>query len=393
MKAASYPYAVHDWMKAIRTPTPYRVGNAKFHLKPRNLAYGAMFSTAVFILIYFFISKTQSLKNICYNEHDRVYGGSQYDFTYPLSHPLRTPVGYQYTVAVVSDLDTDSRSKLKPNTWISYLNYGNFTISDDQSHVEVIFNDNPVVLSSTLSQEGRGMELSELIVFNGKLYSVDDRTGVVYEILDNKAIPWVLLTDGNGRDIKGFKCEWATVKDERLFVGGIGKEWTSINGEVINQNPQWVKSIGPVGDVTHLDWHKEYNAMRDKTGTNLPGYMIHESGMWSKIHQRWFFLPRRFSMQRYDEKADERRASNVMIICDDDFQNIEVRYIGKKNPVRGFSSFKFVPGTNDNVIVALKSEEDDGKIATYILVFTIEGKILLNETKIGDKKYEGIEFV
>ena len=26
---------------------------------------------------------------------------------------------------------------------------------------------------------------------------------------------------------KGMKCEWMTVKDEHLYVGGLGKEWTT----------------------------------------------------------------------------------------------------------------------------------------------------------------------
>lgn len=34
----------------------------------------------------------------------------------------------------------------------------------------------------SLSQGGRGMELSELVVFDGKLLSFDDRTGVIYQI-------------------------------------------------------------------------------------------------------------------------------------------------------------------------------------------------------------------
>lgn len=50
------------------------------------------------------------------------------------------------------------------------------------------------------------MELSELVVFNGKLYTFDDRTGLVYQIIDNqKIIPWVLLTDGDGLSMKGEK--------------------------------------------------------------------------------------------------------------------------------------------------------------------------------------------
>ena len=49
------------------------------------------------------------------------------------------------------------------------------------------------------------MELSELVIFNGKLYSVDDRTGVVYQIENGKVVPWVILSDGNGGETKGFK--------------------------------------------------------------------------------------------------------------------------------------------------------------------------------------------
>ena len=47
------------------------------------------------------------------------------------------------------------------------------------------------------------MELSELVAFNGHLYSVDDRTGVVYRIEGNQAVPWVILTDGDGSVSKG----------------------------------------------------------------------------------------------------------------------------------------------------------------------------------------------
>lgn len=47
------------------------------------------------------------------------------------------------------------------------------------------------------------MELSELVVFNGQLYSVDDRTGVVYRIEGSRAVPWVILPDGDGSVSKG----------------------------------------------------------------------------------------------------------------------------------------------------------------------------------------------
>lgn len=82
-----------------------------------------------------------------------------------------------------------------------------------------------------------------------------------------------------------------------------------------------------------------------------------------------------------------------MFTANEDFRTIDVKTIGQLNPTHGFSSFKFVPGTNHNVIVALKSEEDGDNKATYIMVFNIDGTILYPEMKIGDKKFEGIEFV
>jgi len=75
--------------------------------------------------------------------------------------------------------------------------------------------------------------------------------------------------------LSGFKCEWATVKDGRLYIGGLGKEWTTGTGEVVNTNPQWVKSIGVMGDIQHHDWKENYNALRAKTDMNLPGNISH----------------------------------------------------------------------------------------------------------------------
>ena len=123
------------------------------------------------------------------------------------------------------------------------------------------------------------------------------------------------------------------------------------------------------------------------------GYLIHESVVWSNVLKKFVFLPRRVSSDTYDETADEQRASNTLIMADDTFTDIKVEHVGPLSKTRGFSSFKFVPGTNDNVIVALKSEEDNGKIATYLIAFTMLGDVLIPETLIGDIKYEGIEFV
>lgn len=115
--------------------------------------------------------------------------------------------------------------------------------------------------------------------------------------------------------------------------------------------------------------------------------------MWSDIHRQWFFLPRRASKETYAEVEDEHRATNIVFQANDDFSQISMTHIGPLHVTRGFSSFKFVPMTNDEVIVALKSEEVNGRAASYIMVFRINGDILLDETHVGDFKYEGVEFI
>lgn len=210
------------------------------------------------------------------------------------------------------------------------------------------------------------------------------------------------------------------MKDEHLYVGGLGKEWTTTEGEFVNNNPEWVKVVGFRGDVQHKNWVPKYKSLKSAAGIEQPGkdadlislksvhlrallitvfprissgYLIHESAAWSDTLQRWFFLPRRASSERYEETADERRGTNLVLSCSPDFNDIKVSRVGVLNPTHGFSSFKFVPNTDDQIILALKSEEDAGKIATYIMAFTLDGRILLPETKIGDVKYEGLEFI
>ena len=155
------------------------------------------------------------------------------------------------------------------------------------------------------------------------------------------------------------------------------------------------------GRVEHVDWHQNYLRLREAAGIEFPGYMIHESAAWSQVsvlsvtftfgtvtskvlnqfsqvHQQWFFLPRRASKSKYNDVEDERHGTNMLLVADKDFGKVEVRTVGDLDkPSHGFSSFKFVPGTEDKVIVALKTEELEGNIATYIMVFkTRDGTII-----------------
>lgn len=408
-----FRWTMNDWMKTVRSPIRYRVNNTvnlKFNSK--IILMSITFSCFVFLIYALtkspFHNITQSNNHyhnlkISYKVFDD--GKSKlYNSTYPL-----TPYGINkqentktYEIMAVADLDTKSKLAENSNTkYVSYLLKGTLTLSTDhdtskQAFIE--FNPTPIELSTQYAYGDRGMELSELIVFNGKLYSCDDRTGIIYEIDAKKhlAIPWVVLVDGDGQSTtKGFKCEWMTVKDEKLFVGGMGKEWTTAKGVLVNHNPQWVKVVGHLGDVSHIDWRDNYESIRKVGGFTYPGYMIFESCVWNEKEKKWYFLPRRASQERYDEELDEKRATNLLVIADEDFQNVKYKQIGEVVPVRGYSSFKFVPHTNKRLIIALKSEEDEGNTKTYITLFDrLDGNIIIKDQIISSSlKYEGIEFI
>ena len=271
---------------------------------------------------------------------------------------------------------------------------GYLDLDSDNRHVSIVWDGEETRLVGNVASGGRGMELSELTVFNGRLLSLDDRTGIVYNIVGDKVIPWVILADGDGgSSSKGFKGEWSTVVGDKMIVGGLGKEWTTQTGEIVNHDPMWIKEISCDGGVSHHNWRHRYLAVRESVGITWPGYMIHEAVCWSQIRRRWFFLPRRMSPDKYDDVTDEKMGTNTMIIADEDFADIKTVTVGKKIPTHGFSSCKFVPNTQDNLIIALKSEEIEGKVATYVMVFSIDGEVIMDEVKIGDRKFEGIEFL
>jgi len=72
----------------------------------------------------------------------------------------------------------------------------------------------------------------------------------------------------------------------------------------------------------------------------------------------------------YDEKVDRMKGSNIMLVASEDFKKVELLTVGKITPIRGFSSFKFIP-ERDWEIVALKTVEDDSGFASYITVFLL----------------------
>lgn len=385
-----------------------------------------------------------------------------------------------YEFAIVADLDKQSALKdAKKPTWRSV--FLKVRCRDDAAHSSSagpplirrrspqgrlrrtgakwsIEWDNPLDILSQHGEAGRGMELSELVYFDGALtrrrpaapptgacaascpapapgmlLSMDDRSGIVYEIDPDvpAAYPRYILMEGEGDTNKGMKCEWATVKDGRLVVGSFGKEFTNSDGSIANYNNLWVVTIAPSGAKEHVDWSQRYDMLRRAAGCKFPGYMIHEAGAWSPFRQQWIFLPRRVSRDPYDDIKDERRGSNKALFVAEDFSSIDVKEVTVRleqsvplllkpyahphtlsfsrarirclafaqplQPLRGFSSFKFLPGSQDTIVVALKSLEEEKlqRQTSYVTVFDLDtGDVLLPEAEVpGGLKFEGLEFL
>ncbi|XP_039259452.2 soluble calcium-activated nucleotidase 1-like [Styela clava] len=323
----------------------------------------------------------------------------EYNKKYPLTNPTESKTSTIFEIGLITDLDKDAKVVQDGNTvWKSLLRKGTLVYDYATRKVDITLQN--VEAATTLISEysigGRGMELSELVVYNGELYTVDDRTGIVFHIVDGKAVPWAILSDGNGKERGGFKGEWMSMKDEKLYVGGHGRELMSRDGKsIVNKNYQWVKILNQEGAVVHENWASHYDAMRAAAGCEYPGYLVHESGVWSEKHKQWFFLPRKVSKEPYHYKLDEKRAGNIMLRCSADFSDIQVVKIGElKHNTRGFSTFKFIPGTEDSVILAIKSEEVDDAQRSFLFVFTVDGEILMDDKEFSTTmKYEGIEFI
>ena len=98
-----------------------------------------------------------------------------YQSTLPAHTRTDTADGVEFRIGAIADMD--EKSKVDATTWHSYLKTGTLSLHNDGS-LSVVWDPNPVELASHISEKGRGVELSELVVFNGKLYTVDDRSGI-----------------------------------------------------------------------------------------------------------------------------------------------------------------------------------------------------------------------
>jgi soluble calcium-activated nucleotidase 1 len=208
-----------DWRQSANSPLTYKMGNSTIRFQRPLVAALVVIVLALCLLVYAIFNggMKRSHKLGGYHHEDHFHPPLMpvpaqkpaYNVTYPLSQPTITVSGMRYRIGVIADLDQDSKVKDKSNVWGSNFKQGYLYYDSATKKVKLEWDEgDEFLLQSSLSNGGRGMELSELVVFNAKLYSVDDRTGVVYQIENNKVVPWVILADGNGAETKGFKSKF-----------------------------------------------------------------------------------------------------------------------------------------------------------------------------------------
>lgn len=95
----------------------------------------------------------------------------------------------------------------------------------------------------------------------------------------------------------------------------------------------------------------------------------------------------------YEESADESRCTNKLFTANQDFSEIEIKEVGDLNKEQGFSAFKFIPGSDDEVFLALKTVEVGEKVETWMGAFNVDGEVVSGLVKLHDDKYEGLEFI
>ena len=309
----------------------------------------------------------------------------------------------------MTDLDQLSRLPGEKPIFFSKLLPGYLQYEPSSNKYSINFEQDRQLISAH-NEAGRGMELSELTLYQNRLLAFDDRTGSVFEILNQSenesfVVPRFVITEGEGDTDKGMKWEWSTVKNGELYIGSMGKEYTKADGTIVNTNNLWIAVINEKGEVKRVDWTKQYNFVRKALGASAPGYVIHEAVLWSENMKKWIFIPRRVSSEMYDDVKDERMGTNKLILVNENFtdaKTIEIK-LSEVDPLHGFSTAAFVPNSNERHVMAIRSVEEDCvggdenicKQRSYFVVFDVlTGDVLMDEVQLEDTvKYEGLEFV
>ncbi|OQV24596.1 putative Soluble calcium-activated nucleotidase 1 [Hypsibius exemplaris] len=248
------------------------------------------------------------------------------------------------------------------------------------------------------SRSSRGMELSDLVRFDGHLIACEDRTGIIYRIANGTAVPWITLRDEmSRRRNKGFKCEWSVVKDGHVYFGSHSAsiKHPHPDGPTMWTGTRLIKKVSANGTIESVDWNHVYEALDDHLAIKLGGFMMQEAVLYSDIAQAWYFLPRTIQYDNStDDPVQDLSPCDFIVTATEDLTVFTTTaLVGPLDWRFGFSAARFVPGTNDSLILALRSFESEELFATKIVMFHLNGTIVLPEQiVVKGIKFEGLEF-
>jgi len=303
----------------------------------------------------------------------------------------------EYKFGVVADLDLLSRDPVE-FIWRSYLKKGRLirlSTRDERDRFSIAW-DQELELQSSTATRNRSMELSEVVRYNGMLIAFCDYSGIAYKIDPEKGDifqRWA-IADGDGNEPKPFKGEWATIKDDAIWLGSIGFEWYGSDGNILHRNAEWVKTIDTAGFVRNLNWHPVYQTIRTATNTTLPGYLWHEAVEWEPVQKLWIMLPRFASTtSRYQPGFEQGQTTDLLVVADESFMDVRVRHLEHHDPRYGFTSIRRLPGSR-LLFMVLRVHEAGSEHHTQAAVIDLDGEFYTDPPylEVGDRKFEGLAF-
>lgn len=307
----------------------------------------------------------------------------------------------------VTDKDHGSRHPHK-FSWDALLLPGVLTFDTDTQIFHVAFPHAPLTLSSSSAYGNRSMELSALEFYRGHLMTFCDRSGLVYYVnLSSSQVQLkTMVRTGDGKKPKPFKTEWATLKDNLLYIGSTGKEWTNPAGEILHQDLKWVKTMDASGRFENLNWENVFDKLREISKTKFPGYLIHEAVVFDHRTRKWVFAPRKLSTTvPYADETDVLLSANTLMIASEDFQEIQMVDVGPLELDWGFTAIKPLPYSHPfgpqprSYFIGIKAKEllVDGEMVhggSKMVVFDITGKLWSDFIYLpGNVKYEGLTII
>lgn len=147
---------MRDWRNALRSQPTYKIGNRTFTFRLPNHVVLVMAVLLVVLLFFYLIHPTAKLVGSSSQpDYNAALGGHPYNHTYPLTAPVLHAGNPTYKIAIIADLDTNSKSRASGNTWVSYLKMGHLSHNRNSGAVAVTWDSTePVELSSHFALKG-----------------------------------------------------------------------------------------------------------------------------------------------------------------------------------------------------------------------------------------------